>query len=521
MAFSRLKFNLANTPIRHDTLHGKAYTVAPMVMITEGVHNGSGGALLYTANEIKKTVQAWNHKPIVVYHPSMDGKGISACDPTVLNQQQVGIVLHSKWSNGKLRAEAWIENGLAEKVDARVLTALETNQMMEVSTGLFTETHGDGGKWNDEEYIGEAVNHQPDHLALLPDQIGACSIADGAGLLQMNEAASAYNLDATGIITRGFEHIRRMVGNAMSNANIYAALSTAIRTKYPKCSCWIVDVYPDFFVAEADINFPKTALDAPVTGIKLWKFGYSVSKNVVTLEDADPVEVVRVTEYRTADTDKFVGNETHQHKEKNVEKKALVDSLIANDATSWEETDRNTLMCMDEAVLNKMALPKKGKKKTPPAEDTEGDDMGDVPANNSAASATNVCVKPKTGKQATTTNAAPTAPLTAQQYIDNAPPEIRAMLTNGLTVYADQKKKLIDVIVANAANKFTPEFLQGKEVAELEGIAALANNAAPRHTPQMFYGGMATAHQAPITNAEVTEGPLPLPTMDFANRPKR
>lgn len=29
-----------------------------------------------------------------------------------------------------------------------------------------------------------ARNHRPDHLAILPDQVGACSLADGAGLIR-------------------------------------------------------------------------------------------------------------------------------------------------------------------------------------------------------------------------------------------------------------------------------------------------------------------------------------------------
>jgi hypothetical protein len=40
------------------------------------------------------------------------------------------------------------------------------------------------GTLNGMEYGRIARNLMPDHLAILPDKIGACSIADGAGLLR-------------------------------------------------------------------------------------------------------------------------------------------------------------------------------------------------------------------------------------------------------------------------------------------------------------------------------------------------
>src|ERR1017187_6232850 len=147
--YTQLTFNLTNAPIRHETLQGRAYIVAPLAMITEGVHTGSGGPLLYKEVELKKAVQAWNMKPIVVYHPEMNGRGISACDPLVLEKQQVGMVMNTRWANGKLRAEAWIEEARASAVDDRVVKALENNKMMEVSTGLFTDNVGAPGKWKE------------------------------------------------------------------------------------------------------------------------------------------------------------------------------------------------------------------------------------------------------------------------------------------------------------------------------------------------------------------------------------
>jgi hypothetical protein len=37
------------------------------------------------------------------------------------------------------------------------------------------------------QYVGIARNHRPDHLAILPDLKGSCSIADGAGLCRNHD----------------------------------------------------------------------------------------------------------------------------------------------------------------------------------------------------------------------------------------------------------------------------------------------------------------------------------------------
>ncbi len=188
--FENITMNLSPL-VRHETLEGREYYVVPVVMLTEGVHNGSEGPLLYPGEEIGKTPGVWDHKPIVVYHPP---KG-SACEPAVLNSRKVGMLLNTKYAKGnakkktlgKLTSEAWLEKSRLPLVDERLIGNLESGEVMEVSTGLYTDNEGPEGEWNGEMYQAIARNYRPDHLALLPDQVGACSIADGAGLLRNQE----------------------------------------------------------------------------------------------------------------------------------------------------------------------------------------------------------------------------------------------------------------------------------------------------------------------------------------------
>src|SRR6266480_3777490 len=120
--FSRLTCNLLPSGCRYDQLEGRDYVVVPMVMLTEGVHKGSHGSLYYPKEELSKTPVVWNHKPIVVYHPTMNGEGISACDPTIINSRKVGLMMNTKFEGGKLKSEAWIEKVRANAVDERIMT---------------------------------------------------------------------------------------------------------------------------------------------------------------------------------------------------------------------------------------------------------------------------------------------------------------------------------------------------------------------------------------------------------------
>ena len=68
--YANLVMNFVNNMVRTDTLEGRECWVVNMVMITEGVHAGSNGALYYSAEELKKSASAWDSKPIVVDHPT-------------------------------------------------------------------------------------------------------------------------------------------------------------------------------------------------------------------------------------------------------------------------------------------------------------------------------------------------------------------------------------------------------------------------------------------------------------------
>lgn len=303
-----LTANLAGK-VKRSSLHGKDYLIAPLTMIVPGVLPGSKGPLLYTEEELSRSPEAWNHVPITVGHPLDKGKPVSARSPEVLERQGIGFVFHAMMKD-KLTAEGWFDIDKVKRLDPRILSALESGTPMELSTGLFTDNEPahNGAEWKGISYVGIARNHRPDHLAVLPDEQGACGLKDGCGVLvnhldlesllpgdTVERMWQAEGQEATWKVTPAGP----VVTNELCHRDIDAILSKALWERYGhkegdpvevsadtlRDSPFLVDVYDDYVV------FQRQG--------KTWALGYEVDqdRNTVALEDDDPEEVTRLTEY--------------------------------------------------------------------------------------------------------------------------------------------------------------------------------------------------------------------------------
>lgn len=197
--FQVMTCNLSKSKVRHETLDGKKYRVCPGALITEGVHKSEGGlSILYTAEQLGNMPSRWDHKPLVVYHPKENGKAVTACNPAVLESRGCGFFLNTHFDD-KLRTEMWFDDEKTKKVDPRVSDALDNETLMEISTGLYMDIDLTPGEYKGVKYDGIAMNFAPDHVAILPDKVGACSIAAGGGMMRINEA---FTPDQTVILNR-------------------------------------------------------------------------------------------------------------------------------------------------------------------------------------------------------------------------------------------------------------------------------------------------------------------------------
>ncbi|QDT54470.1 hypothetical protein Pan44_25030 [Caulifigura coniformis] len=171
--------------IQRRTWLGRDYLVAPVVMLTVGVHNGSGGPLFYPPEEMEKSVPLWNGRPIVLRHP--DQYPYSATTPEVLSKQWLGSVFNVAFDGRRLTGEAWFDEERVKVLDYPLWVRLNRSEPVEVSTGLYTSNEPVSETLNGSGYTHVARQHRPDHLAILPDQRGACSLAAGCGLLRNSE----------------------------------------------------------------------------------------------------------------------------------------------------------------------------------------------------------------------------------------------------------------------------------------------------------------------------------------------
>jgi len=171
----------SNYTIRETTHRDKHYIVVPVVMMVEGVHNGSQGPILHLAEELGRYPAIWNGIPVMIYHPEQDGMNVSANTPDMIDHDAVGRVYNTRM-NSKLKAEVWLDEEQLRQVSPSVLEYIRSGEPLEVSVGVFTDEEQSEGDFHGEHYNAIARNHRPDHLALLPGGVGACSWEDGCGI---------------------------------------------------------------------------------------------------------------------------------------------------------------------------------------------------------------------------------------------------------------------------------------------------------------------------------------------------
>jgi hypothetical protein len=287
-------------------------------MLVPGVLSGSKGPLLYPAEEVRKSPDDWNHIPIVVYHPMKDGKPVSARSPSILSKYGVGFVFHSRTdSKGVLKGEGWLDVEATRRVDRSVLDSVQLGKPIELSTGLFVddEPAPEGAIFNDHrgtrKYVGIARNYKPDHLAILPSGKGACSLADGCGVLinrairsgrlarsrsmpdklkawqKIGEALGlvddATNADVT-VNEPSFMEINRKLGDLLFERFGKSGNGNGLKSIGPSGGPYVIDVYDEYVIYEQNST--------------TYRIAYKVNNDTNEVElDGDPQEVTRVVSY--------------------------------------------------------------------------------------------------------------------------------------------------------------------------------------------------------------------------------
>jgi hypothetical protein len=342
----------------------KPHLIVPVVMIVEGVLHGNQGPLLHLADEFGRVPDAWNGIPVVIDHPEKDGNAVSANSPEIIDSRTVGRVYNTALSGNKLKSEVWLDEDKLNEISPGTLEEINDRKAIEVSVGVFTDNEDADGTWNGKDYVQIAHNHRPDHLAILPNAVGACSCADGCGLgANENNDDMEANVMAKLLVLKGFgltriskyedpedttevEDDADEVGyNVLMNAICQTLNNMGSEGKW----FYLEDCYDDYLIySESGMKNDN----------KMYKQGYEFKSGKVELTGT-PVEVHKKVEYvvnRGLTRNKFNIN---LKKEDNMANecapcKQKIESLIANSQGRWTETDREFLQTLKEDQLDKL-----------------------------------------------------------------------------------------------------------------------------------------------------------------------
>lgn len=442
--------------LRTNTLYGKDQLIVPVVALVEGVLQAMNAATpeLALAKEFGKFPAGWDGRPVVMNHPIIDKNPVSANSPTVLETFAFGTLFNTSISDdGKLVTEAWIDLERVAALGGEVqetIDRIQAGEIVEVSTGLFTETEEVSGFHGGKQYLAVWRNIVPDHLAFLSaGTLGACSVEAGCGT-RVNAApaptwmeyampkdlqdkdeddtepkaaaepkvACGCGGDSAPAVLSNEEHsfdiarfLASSIPDSMLDSDARSLVQAALRNKVAGYS-YVVGMMGDSIIYERYNDF--------VDQYNTYKLGFSIGEDNKVTFNGEPVEVILTTK-------------------------------VTPKANSSMESD--------------MTNPK--------------DPAAPVEPKVSAATPDNTITTPV---------AAPVVeqPKTLSDHLAAMPAEMREMLQSGLRLHAEQKSAAIKALKDTGRCTFDDTYLAAQSLDTLKALGALASvptydgQAAPR-----------------------------------------
>ena len=355
---NKIAVNNYNAEIK--TKDERDYIVLPVVMMVEGVHNGSHGPVFHSADELGKSVSAWDNIPITINHP-VDSEGdFVSVNSNEHNFEPIGVVKNAHMEGTKLKAEAWIDKQKLIAVSVEATQYIQEKRPLEVSIGVFNEELQTPGEWNNEQYTAIAMNHRPDHLALLPSGVGACSWADGCGIRVNKEGGNMENKQLKALNQQGYAVTLISLANHQQGFQelMSKAYNTLNAMDSEQKSHYLEEMYDNTMVYRI-----RSAEDREGS---LYRQSYEIDEAGKLNLTGQAVEVRREVNYMTfEEQEKSKLNVNKNVKKMSEEKKKpcgncmeKVVELINNSDTHFTGADREWLLELDELTLNKL-FPKK------------------------------------------------------------------------------------------------------------------------------------------------------------------
>lgn len=489
----------ALTAAPHRLTHNaQEYLIAPCSMIVEGVLNGG----LVTAEAIQAC--QWNGIPVVVNHPqdAASGQATSANDPLILSQYGIGQVFRTQYANASVRgasrlraqAELWIAVERPAQLGGEAqqcLTMLEAQTPLEVSTAFFSDTEQAIGSFYGVPYVEIHHNLRADHLALLPNAVGACNWQDGCGAPRVNQAhcGCAACQERTTMPQEPQTGWRRFVAVLrdfvrqaetdlsvnQTDVDLRETITAALAREHHEArehGEYYDYVYIDSVDAAAQTFTYRCGDELKQRG---WTMG---AAGVLTL-DTEERDVQRVTTYVPVGPIETVEGDPpgeggmlmdNQSKESPMPATAVikrrVDALIANTDTRWTEGDRHLLEEQNEAFLIRL--------ESQPRE-----------------------VKTMAAR----------LPETVDEAIATLPAHLQEPLAAMAQEYETRKNAAVSLLVANKSCPFSTEELQAMTAQRLEQLVTMAGIVQAPRKAEANYIGMGMPHVREVPEEERPPAP--------------
>lgn len=449
--------NAAYTAVQF-TINEEQFISVPVVMMVPGVHVGSHGQMLHTAEGLQSNVEQWNDKPVVIYHPQdAEGNFISANSEGVTT---VGKITNTRFDNG-LKADIVFNLTTLQAVSPETYVSILESQPLEVSIGAYATEQKQSGTYEptQETYTAITTAYMADHLAILPKDSGACSYNDGCGI-RVNQQNNNHTKKGGKFMelkdalkelrAAGLEVLHLQVNEEGLLARLELIRNYVYGMDSEWVSCYVREVYNDTFIYEK--SFKRNGAPKPN---KLYKQDYLIAEDGSLIVETDPIEVVAKTEYMP-----IQANEQNKNKNENKKKgeqemnkpccPQKVEELIVNVAAKFTADDRDWLQSLTEEQLEKV---------TPKV------------------------VQVNVGKEHVTSHLATYK--SAEEVLELLPEAIRNDISAGLEMNKAKRAELVTKIQANASSKdvWAKEELEAMETGMLEKLAKTIQ------TPAVYVAG--------------------------------
>lgn len=443
---------------------GKDHWILPVIMMVEGVHSGSGGPLLYTAEELGKFASAWDGTAVVINHPSSeDGTPISANNPDGVGQV-VGRLFNTRMEGVKLKSEAWVDIDTLEQVSPEAYTYIKDEKALEVSIGVYSEEVNKQGVFNNEEYRAVAQNLRPDHLALLPGAVGACSWDDGCGVRtnkqKDNEVKNLKTLSSKELLEEGVSI--HLISNEAGYREVIRTIQRMLDLLDSNGRYYYLDeIYETYIVYRVETSETQDT--------SYYRRDYAAQEDGTIEFTTAPVQVRKEVTFVVMESGKLKRtNFNNNHKsEKNMKNSKCcpekVAALIANTASRFTDEDKEWLSTFDEKQLESMFPVEAKKPEVNANEETKKEDAKKSSASDEAGPVINRAELEKTVKSIFNEAKDP------NEFIDSFMPEgMKGQMKSGLKMYHEKRSQLIAGIVSNSS--FEAEALKAWEDNDLQKL---------------------------------------------------